>query len=499
MRENNIAAWRLISIGMLVVLFLCPGNILWADEIADFERGNQLLAEQSYDEALTAYQLFVNQNPDHHLASAAYWNMANIYMIVNQDYEKAAPLFQGIVDQHPDSEWGIFASQRLGRCHEAQEQWAQAAEIYQPTVRRLSAADDAAVTTAWTGELKRRLITSYRNAGEHERIIGLYEEVLSENPAAPSAPEDQFHLAGAFLEMDELEEAAENFVLVVERYPAAPFARQVHQEQADLVSEELGYHWEMFAAFQSGQELLRAGQFDEAAARFDEVIDGAPAAMADAAVFQKHLIEYQRSGNAVALRGRIAAGRERYPFGFGGVAVNGLNDVLRDICRAQETVESNPGDAAAYQQIGIGYYRTQAYQCGMDAYREAIAIDPQNPLAHNMLGYCCVGAGKLEEAVSAFHQLVEVAPDDPNSYDSLAEGYYELGDTTRAMQYYQQALAVDSTFSNSYFMLGTIYQGQDQRAEAIAHFEKYLELDPGGFQAQGARAQLEQLRPADQQ
>jgi len=498
MREKKIATWKTLSTAMLVLLFLCPGSILWADEIANFERGNQLLEEQNYDEALTAYRSFVDQNPDHHLTAAARWNMANIYMTMKEDYEKAAPLFQTIIDQHPDSEWGIFASHRLGRCREAREEWALAAEAYQPTVRRLSAIDQAAVTAAWTGELKRRLIASYRNAGEHQRIIGLYEEVLSENPAAPSAPEDQFHLARAFLETDELEEASENFILVVERYPASPFARQVHQEHADLVSEQLGYRWEMFAAFQSGQELLRASQFDEAAARFDEVIEGAPVAMADAAAFQKYLIEYQRTGNAVALRGRIATGRERYPFGFGGVPVDGLNDVLRDIIRTQETLDSNPGDAAAYQQLGIGYYRTRAYQFGMDAYREAITIDPQNPLAHNMLGYCCVGAGKLEEAVSAFHQLVEVAPEDPNSYDSLAEGYYELGDTTSAIQYYQQALAVDSTFSNSYFMLGTISQERDRRDEAIAYFEKYLELDPGGFQSQGARAQLEELRPADQ-
>ena len=107
--------------------------------------------------------------------------------------------------------------------------------------------------------------------------------------------------------------------------------------------------------------------------------------------------------------------------------------------------------------MGLGYYRTQAYQCGIEAYTQAIAIDQTTPLAYNMLGYCCIGARKYEQAVSAFQQLVEMAPDDPNSYDSLAEGYLEKGDTTLAVLNYEKSLVVVSTFANPYYMLGTIY------------------------------------------
>jgi tetratricopeptide (TPR) repeat protein len=484
-----------VVLGLLFIFQVGPVHTAYAN---GFEQGNDLLHQQRYDEALVVYEKFVAANPDHHLATAARWNMASIHLTVNEDHEKAIPLFEAIIAEHPDSEWGIFASQRLGRCHEAREQWAQAAEVYQPAVRRLSTEDEIVVTPVWTGELKRSLITSYRNAGEHAAIIGLYEEVLAEAPAAPSAPEDQFQLAEALLESDEPGDAAENFVLVVERYPASSYARRVQEEHGDLLAAQLGYEWDHYSAFSSGQELVREGRFDEAVERFDEVIEKSPPAMADAAAFQKHLVEYRRDGNAAALRSRIATGRSRYPFGFGGMPVDGLDDVLEDICQAQERINSNPRNAEAYQQMGIGYYRTRAYQCGMDAYREAISLDPQSTMAINMLGYCCVGAGKMEEAVSAFHQLVEVAPDDPNSYDSLAEGYYELGDTTQAIQYYNKALTVDSTFSNSYYMLGTIYQQQARRAEAIEYLEKYLQLDPGGFQSQGARTQLEQLRSADQ-
>ena len=337
------------------------------------------------------------------------------------------------------------------------------------------------------------------NAGQHERIIGLYEEVLAENPAAPSAPEDQFQLAEAFLETGDRMDAAENFALLLDRYPASSHARRVQDERAGLLDSLLNYNWEPFSSVRSGQDLSRSGQYDQALDRFDAVVENAPQAMAQAAAFQKHLVEYRTSGDAAAMRRVIAAGRGRDRFGFGGVPVDQLREALRSICQAQEQLESSPQDAAAYQQIGIGYFRTRAFGCGMDAYRHVIEIEPQNTAAHNMLGYCCISAGRFEEAVSAFHQLVEVAPEDPNSYDSLAEGYYQLGDTTRAIQYYQQALAVDSTFSNPYYMLGTIFREQGRRDEAVAYLERYLELDPGGFQSAGARAQLEGLgRPEEE-
>jgi tetratricopeptide (TPR) repeat protein len=490
---------RGLSLILLASLILTSGAISRADETADFRLGNDLAAEGKFDQARAAYGSFSEQHPDHRLAAAALWNMAGISMTVLEDHQRAAELFEVIIDRYPDSEWAIFAGRRLGLCREAGEMWTGAAEAYQPVVRWFSTADHPPVTEAWMGELKRSLLTSYRNAGQHDRIIGMYEEILAENPAAPSAPEDQFQLAEAFLETGDDLEAAENFALLLVRYPASSYARRVQDERADLLTGQLNYDWESFSAFRSGQDLSRAGRSDQAMARFDEVIGSAPPAMARAAVFQKHLAEYRLSGDAAALRRAIAAERGRDEYGFGGMPVDRLGEALRSICQAQAQLESNPGDAAAYQQMGIGYYRTQAYQCGMDAYRQAITIDPQNTMAHNMLGYCCISAGRFEEAVSAFHQLVEAAPEDPNSYDSLAEGYYQLGDTTRAIEYYRQALTVDSTFSNPYFMLGTIYREQSRRDEAIAHLERYLELDPGGYQSPGARAQLEGLRRPEEE
>lgn len=484
-----------ITITLIFLLGLIPAFFVWANETDLFQQGNTLLQMEKYSEALAAYEAFVEQNPNHRLTGAAKWTMGNIHMTVHDDFEKAAELFQSVVADYPETEWELFAYDRLGRCYEAQEKWDQAVQVYRPAIKKLSAYTGVAVAPARIGEIKRRLLSSCQNMQDHQSIIDLYQEMLAEDPATPSAPEDQFQLAQAYFDMGKGKEAAENFALAVERYPASPYALQVRGEQADLLAHQLEYDWTTFETFQSAQGLSRAGQYDEALSQYDRIIEARPdAPMAYAATFQKHVVQYRQRGDAAALREKLISGRDEYPYGLGGVAVGQLSDILQGICQAQATLAANPQDAGACQQMGLGYYRTQAYQCGIDAYKQAIAITPDSPDAYNMLGYCCLGAQKYQEAISAFQQLVEVAPDDPNSYDSLAEGYWEKGDSTLAIQYYQKSLAVDSTFTNPYFMLGNIYQEMGQREKALEYYQRYLRLDPDGFQSQNARVRLEELQ-----
>ncbi len=501
MRTRRFCPLRVLMFIMTLLLSVFSMGGAWADSTELFHQGNDLLQQERHDEALAAYEAFLGQNPDHRLTGAAKWTMGNIHMTVHRDYERAAALFERILQEHPDTEWELFAYDRLGRCYEAQEKWQDAARVYRPAIEKLSGYSGDALTPARIGEIKRRLLASYQNVQDHQSIIDMYEEMLRENPASPSAPEDQFHLAQAYFDMGHEKGAAQNFALVVERYPASSFAQQVQSERADLLNSQLAYDWTPFSIFQAAQQMGQSGRHEEALSRLEEIIEAWPNdPIAYAVSFQKHLIKYRQTGDAAALRKELSSSGDRYPYGLGGIPTTQLDDILRQICEAQATLEANPEDAGAYQQMGLGYYQTQAYQPGIGAYQMAIALDPETPLAHNMLGYCCIAAQKYEQAISAFQQLVEVAPDDPNSYDSLAEGYWEKGDTTLAIQHYQKSLAVDSTFTNPYFMLGNIYLEMGEREKALEYYQRYLRLDPDGFQSQNARVRLEELqRPSSQE
>lgn len=496
MKRNIISQWKGITIALILLLWLFPARITQADDIAMFELGNDLLQEQNYPKALEAYNSFVKENPEHRLIPAAKWTMANIYTTINKDYEKAAELLKKIVTENPKTDWEIYGYYHLGNCFEEQKKWEKAAQVYQPAIQKLSASGEDGVTQTRVRSLKRRLLSCYRNMNDHAGIIGIYREILTENPAASSANEDQFHLAQAYLEMNNPKEAAENFALVVERYPASNYAQRVQSEQTDLLASQLGYDWIPFSKFQTALRLSQTGHYQEASSKFNQIIKTKPnMGMVLGAKFQIQIVEYRKSGNAAALREKISTSSNEYPYGFGGVPIDRLNYFLQGIVQAQRTLASNPNDAGAYVQMGRCYYQTQAFYCGMDTLKKAVSILPDTPNLYNMLGYCYIGIQKYDEAISAFQKLIAIDPDNPNSYDSMAECHYIKGDTTTAIKLYNKSLAVDSSFSNPHYMLGRIYQELGRKKKAIEHLNKYLEFNSGGYQSQSARNRLSQLNP----
>jgi tetratricopeptide (TPR) repeat protein len=480
-----------VVIGVLLLLPVC---IIWANSQEMFDRANELLQTQRYSDALTAYERFIYENPDHHLVPAAKWSMANIYFTIRNDYARASSIFQDIISKHPDTGWEILSHDRLGRCFEEQEKWSDAVQVYESALVRLTAESHRELVEEWTGIFKTRLLGAYRNMDDRENMIRIYQGSLTNNPAGPSAPNDHFDLGLVYLEMNEVKKAAQNFAVLVDRYPFSNSARRVQAEYADLLTTELDYDWEPFTLFQSCVRFSQTGHYEEALAGFDEVMAlKKNTAMAYAVRFQKELIEFRKNGDAEDLRDKLVASRDEYPYGFGGVRTVQLLDLLDRIIEAKAATNTNPEDVGAYTGLAFAYYQVQAYYPGIETYKKAISIAPDNGGLHNMLGYCYIGVEAYDDAIATLQQLIDMSPEDPNSYDSMAEAHYVKGDTTMAIQYYQQSLAVDSTFTNPYYMLGEIYHGLEDDEMAKVHLERYLELDPEGFRAQGALGLLAQI------
>jgi tetratricopeptide (TPR) repeat protein len=481
----------MIAVGLSLILPICS---VQADDTEIFEHANELLQTQHYVEALGAYETFIHENPDHRLVPAAKWAMANIYFTIDEDYSGATLIYQNIISKHPDTGWEIFSYDRLGMCYEEQQKWQDAVRVYESALGRLVTESHSELAQEWNEVFKTRLLAAYRNMNDHENMIRIYEEALTNYPAGSSTPEDQFDLAQVYLEMNEAKQAASNFAMLVDRYPFSDPARRVQNEYADLLATELDYDWAPFSTFQAAVRSSQTGHYEEALKGFDQVLaKKRNTSMEHAARFQKELVAFRKSGDAEDLRDKLADTRGEYPYGFGGVRTEQFLDVLERIIQAQTTVSSNPEDIGTYGAMAFAYYQLQAYYPGIETYKKAISIAPDNTGLYNMLGYCYLGVEAYDDAITAFQQLIEISPEDPNSYDSMAEAYYVKGDTAMAIQFYQQSLSVDSGFTNPYYMLGEIHNGLGQTEEARNCLERYLELDPEGFRAQAAQGLLNQI------
>ncbi|UCD05912.1 MAG: tetratricopeptide repeat protein [candidate division WOR-3 bacterium] len=482
----------------LCFLVLVSSGVAEEDSLNVFDEANKLLENRRYDDALKAYEYFLHENPDHHLAPAAKWAIANIYYTIKQDYHKAAIVYQNILSKHSDSGWEIFSFDRLGLCYEKQEKWEDAVRIYESALERLNEPFHSELAADWTPVFTSRLLASYRKLGDQASIVRFYVSSLERDPDGLWAPQYQFEMARIRLEMNEPVEAANDFAKVVDRYPLSAYAEQVRAEHADLLVSQLGYDWKPYSIFKNSVELSQSGRFEEAQEGFDLVIEKKQkTGLEHAARFQKELTAFRRTGDAVALREMIKTSRGAYPYGLGGIDDERFIDLLDVIIETESVITSDPRNADAHRRMASAYYEMQAYYPAIERYKQAIELDPENSRQYNMLGYCQIGVEAYDDAIRAFRRLVEKSPDDPNSYDSMAEAYFRKGDIKQAIRHYEKAISLDEEFAHPYYMLGEIYHGMNKSDLARDYLQRYLELAPNGFRAEPAQAILDQMGEID--
>ncbi len=129
-------------------------------------------------------------------------------------------------------------------------------------------------------------------------------------------------------------------------------------------------------------------------------------------------------------------------------------------------VQANITRAMAYDKLGRP-------SMSIGAYRDVLAIDPDNPLALNNLAYLYAERGEnLDEAMVYAKQAVEADPDNPVFLDTLGWLYYKTGDYSKALEYIERALENDPDEAEIYEHLAEIYRVSGNPVKAKEYQEK---------------------------
>ena len=129
-------------------------------------------------------------------------------------------------------------------------------------------------------------------------------------------------------------------------------------------------------------------------------------------------------------------------------------------------IQANITRAMAYDKLGKPFRSIRAY-------RDALAIDPDNPLVLNNLAYLYAERGeKLEEAMGYAKKAVEADPDNPVFLDTLGWLYYKTGDYSKALEYIERALEHDPDEAEIYEHLAEIYRVSGNPVKAKEYLEK---------------------------
>ncbi|MFC1713796.1 tetratricopeptide repeat protein [Candidatus Poribacteria bacterium] len=113
-------------------------------------------------------------------------------------------------------------------------------------------------------------------------------------------------------------------------------------------------------------------------------------------------------------------------------------------------LEREPDSKEAYNNIGAVYFRMGDYQAAVDAFRNALKIDPADvgfkenlAIAHHKQGIDLIEKGDIAEAITTLKSGLKVAPDNVSIHLSMAQAYQRLGKWDETTKYINKALELE--------------------------------------------------------
>jgi tetratricopeptide (TPR) repeat protein len=134
-------------------------------------------------------------------------------------------------------------------------------------------------------------------------------------------------------------------------------------------------------------------------------------------------------------------------------------------------------DAEHYYNLGIANGKSGKYQEAVDAYKQAIRIQPDFAAAHYNLGHAYRKLGKNQEALDAFKQAIRIRPDLAIAHENLGATYLVLGRKQEAIDAYKQAIRIRPDLASAHFSLGVTYLIVKDKDSARDQYEILKDLD----------------------
>jgi tetratricopeptide (TPR) repeat protein len=142
---------------------------------------------------------------------------------------------------------------------------------------------------------------------------------------------------------------------------------------------------------------------------------------------------------------------------------------------------------------GKTLYRNDQDSEAVEAFKQAVALDPDLAEAHFRLGLAYEALnrqedaeGEYKKAVNAYKKFVDANPKDWEAHYLFGQTYASLQQYSDAIREYRQAVKLKNDDADIYYDLGIAHSKLAQYDEASSAFTKSLDIDPDNYRAQDA-------------
>ncbi len=305
----------------------------------------------------------------------------------------------------------------------------------------------------------------------------LLASILAAPGASPAALADAFGQAGRLYHAYELAEPAAvcyaNAARLAPRDYRWTYLLAVLDHQEGRIDQAIGGYLRALelvpsslpARIRLGEAYLAVRRLDEARAALEGVLESAPA-----------------SGAALAGLGQVALSEKRYD-----VAVERLQAAL---AAAPQADRLHHPLGLAYRGLGdMDNARKHLQLRGKVGVKPADVLIDELPSLKTgervflLRGHMAFRAGRFPEAVEAFRAALAAEPESVRARVNLGSALAQVGDRAAAVASYRAALELDPDNRTARFNLGVLLAQAGDAAGAAEALEAAVELDPGDVEA----------------
>jgi tetratricopeptide (TPR) repeat protein len=223
---------------------------------------------------------------------------------------------------------------------------------------------------------------------------------------------------------------------------------------------------------------------------FRRVIERFPDSFKGHANLGKTLLDQGRMTEAKGELRKAVALKSDSPFPFHWLGEVCLREGKLDSAQAafSEAIRKDSTFYPAYLSLGGLHRQAGMADSALAVYAEGLR-HVQSAELYNNYGIQLVEHGSLPDGIQAYQQAVRVDPGYAPAYHNMGNAYRSLGDFPEAEASYRQALRVDPALAEAHHALGMLYGSQGRYPEAVREMEMAVKERPGelGFEIALAR------------
>ncbi len=171
-----------------------------------------------------------------------------------------------------------------------------------------------------------------------------------------------------------------------------------------------------------------------------------------------------------------------------------LTGKLGDAIEAYKgAIAANPDLAQAHSNLGLIYNQQHNYAGALTEFRKALAINPKDAITYNGIGAALRAERDLMGAVKNWQTAVSLDPSLATAHYNLGTAYEIQKELDKALDSYQQAVKNDYRLGEAYYRMGLIMTRKNRPEEAAEKFTQALKISSKSEYSEDARQRLASL------